>query len=259
MRRSSLVLLVLLLAACRAEAPREGARSPATGRTSDLSAARTDGCSQTRGQRPDTSIRLGTPAADRWRHAMARGAEYRCVVHPSLTLRLRLVGDTTHPSLDSIVVLPETESADVLQVLHREPGDAEMPLPYHTDVLSTFDLDADGFRDLLVGKFWGATGNRGYDVWRFDPVARRFVADSALSKMWNPSPIAGRRCVSTYSNSSARDNGTGVYCLHDGRWRLDSAEMNSWNRDSNSVTRSIMVRRGDTLVVVKTETRPDSM
>src|SRR5829696_418918 len=140
MRRSSLVLLVLLLAACRAEAPREGARSPATGRTSDLSAARTDGCSQTRGQRPDTSIRLGTPAADRWRHAMARGAEYRCVVHPSLTLRLRLVGDTTYPSLDSIVVLPEGESSDVIQVLHREPGNAEMPLPYHADALSTFDL-----------------------------------------------------------------------------------------------------------------------
>jgi len=259
MRRSSLVLLVLLLAACRAEAPREGARSPATGRTSDLSAARTDGCSQTRGQRPDTSIRLGTPAADRWRHAMARGAEYRCVVHPSLTLRLRLVGDTTYPSLDSIVVLPEGESSDVIQVLHREPGNAEMPLPYHADVLSTFDLDADGHRDLLVGKFWGATGNRGYDVWRFDPAARRFVADSALSKMWNPSPIAGRRCVSTYSNSSARDNGTGVYCLHDGRWRLDSAEMNSWNRDSNSVTRSIMVRRGDSLVLLKSETRPDSL
>ena len=259
MRRSFLILLALVLDACRAEAPRKGLRSPDTVRTSDLSFARTDGCVQTQGQRPDTTIDLGTPAAEQWRHAMARGAEYRCVVHPSLTLRLRLVGDTIYPSLDSIVVLPEGESAEVVQVLHRERGEAEMPLPYHTDVLSTFDLDADGHRDLLVGKFWGATGNRGYDVWRFDPAARRFVADSALSKMWNPSPIAGRPCVSTSSNSSARDSGRGVYCLHDGAWRLDSAETNTWNRDSNSVTRSVMVRRGDSLVLLKSETRPDSL
>ena len=218
-----------------------------------------DGCSQTRGQRPDTSIELGTPAIDRWRLAMARGAEYRCVVHQSLTLRLHLLGDTAARSLDSVLVLPEGESTNVLQVLHRDPGEAEMPLPYHTDVLSTFDLDADGYRDLLVGKFWGATGNRGYDVWRFDPAARRFVADGELSTLWNLRPIAGRRCVSSSSNSSARDDGMGVYCLHDGKWRLDSLETNTWNRDSNTVRHEVLARRGDTLVVVKTGTRPDSM
>ena len=190
---------------------------------------------------------------------MARGAEYRCVVHPSLTLRLRLLGDTASPSLDSVLVLPEGESTNALQVLHRESGDAEMPLPYHTGILSTIDLDADGYRDLLVGKFWGATGNRGYDVWRFDPAARRFVADGELSKLWNPSPIAGRRCVSTSSNSSARDDGMGVYCMHDGKWRLDSLETNTWNRDANTVTHEVMARRGDSLVLLGRETRPDSM
>ena len=126
-----------------------------------------------------------------------------------------------------------------------------------SETLNAFDLDADGYRDILVGKFWGATGNRGYDAWRFDPSTRRFVADTALSAMWNPNPIAGRRCVST-SNTSARDDGMGVHCLHDGQWRLNSIETNTWNRDSNSVTHEVIVRRGDSLVLVKRETRPDS-
>src|SRR5919112_1076316 len=146
MHRPTLALLTLVLYACRPESPPENVRKAAhSTRVPDFTAATHDGCVQTNGQRPDTTIRLGTPAAERWRRAMARGAEYRCVVHPSLTLRLRLIGDTTWPSLDSVVVLPESGSARPLQVLHRELGEAEMPLPYHTDVLTTMDLDADGY------------------------------------------------------------------------------------------------------------------
>jgi hypothetical protein len=260
MHRPTLALLTLALWACRPASPPESTRKAAhTTNAPDFTDATHDGCVQTDGQRPDTTISLGTPGAERWRRAMAHGAAYRCVVHPSLTLRLRLVGDTTGPTLDSLIVLPDSDSAGALQVLHREPGEAEMPEPYHTDVVTTMDMDADGYRDLVVGKFWGATGNRGYDVWRFDPTGRRFVADSELSKMWNPNPIAGRRCVSTSSNSSAPDDGKGVYCLRNGEWHLDSLEMNSWIRDSSSVRHTIMVRRGDSLVVVKAETRPDSM
>jgi hypothetical protein len=217
-----------------------------------------DGCRQTGGQRPDTTIRIGTDAADAWRKATARGVTYSCAIHPTLELHLAVAGDTAPPSIDSVVVsLDGTGSA--LQVLHREPGEAETPLPHHTDLLRAVDLDADGYRDLLLGKFWGATGNRGYDVWRFDASTRRFVADSALSEMWDPAPVPGRPCVRTHSHSSARDDGNGLYCLYAGRWRLDSAEINHWNRDSSTVTREILARRGDSLVVVERTTRPDSL
>jgi len=102
MDRPTLVLLTLVLYACRPASPPENTRTGApTMRAPDFTAATYDGCIQTDGQRPDTTIRLGTPGAERWRRAMAHGAEYRCVVHPSLTLRLRLVGDTAGPSLDS--------------------------------------------------------------------------------------------------------------------------------------------------------------
>jgi hypothetical protein len=220
--------------------------------------ATADGCRQIEGQRPDTTFDIVASSADAWRRAVARGIEYSCVIDGSLTLRFVVAGDTSSPSLDSVVVRADSASPHVLQVLHRD-RDAEMPLPYHSDVLRAIDLDADGHRDIAVGRFWGATGNRGYEIWRYDPVARRFVVDSALSQIWNPNPVRGRACVSSTSNSSARDDEMGMYCLRSGRWILDSAESNTWIRDSHRVRHDIRARRGDSLVLLKSEARPDSM
>ena len=219
-----------------------------------------EGCRQTRGQRPDTAIRLGSAAAAAWERAFARGgAEYACEIHSSVAFRIVAAIDTVHPRIDSVLVFAPLDSIRPRQVLHREPGAAETPAPYHTDVVRAIDLDADGWRDLLVGKFWGATGNRGYDIWRYEPASRRFIADSVLSALRNPTPIPGRACVATRSTSSARDDAMGVHCLRAGRWHLDSLVTNSWNRDSSTVTREILARRGDSLVLLRRETSPDEL
>jgi hypothetical protein len=254
------LILLLSLAACRAAPPpRDSARAAdASHLVADFDAT-ADGCRQTRGPRPDSSIDIGSEAQNAWRRAFARGAEYACTIHPTLTLRIVIAGDTEPPSLDSLIVLSARDSGPALQVLHRELGEAEMPLSHVTDVVRTIDLDADGWRDLLVGKFWGATGNRGYDVWRFDPATRRFVADSALSQTWDPIPVPGRPCVATHSHTSVLDDASAVHCLHAGRWRLDSAEVNTWHRRAHTVVREVFARRGDSLVVVRTTTRPDSL
>jgi hypothetical protein len=215
-----------------------------------------DGCVQTKGTRPDTSLTIGSEAAERWQRALARGAEYRCLITPQMQMRVVLVSDTTLPSLDSLLVFASDESIRPSQVLSVESAD--LPQPYIPDLLRAVDVDADGYRDLMMGTSWGATGNTAYAVWRFDPRTRRFAEDTVLSTMFNPSPVAGRPCVTTYSNSSARDDGSGLYCLRDGRWMLDSMERHEWDRTANAVVHTIAVRRGDSLVTVKRETVPDS-
>jgi hypothetical protein len=252
-------LFAMTLFGCHAERAREPERRVTDGSPpASVGGMATDGCRQVAGQRPDTAIRIGTPAADEWRRRAAAGITYACAINPALDLRIVVAGDTGAPSLDSVVVFASDDSIQPLQLLYRVAGDAEMPLPHFTDVVRTIDLDADGWRDLLVGRFWGATGNSGYDVWRFDPSSRRFVADSILSNLVNPAPVPGRPCVSTYSNSSAVDDDMGVHCLHAGRWRLDSAESHTWLRDSNAIRHDVMARRADSLVIVHSETKRDT-
>jgi hypothetical protein len=253
------LIFLLPFAACRVASPRsDSVQATDTARPAAASDATTDGCRQTRGPRPDSSLHIGSAAQDAWQRAFARGAEFSCTIHPTLALRIIIAGDTEPPSLDSLIVLPERDSGPALQVLHREP-EAEMPLAFVKDMVRAIDLDADGWRDLIVGKFRGATGNRGYDVWRFDQASRRFAADSTLSTLWDPNPVRGRPCVSTHSHSSVIDGERGVHCLHAGRWLLDSAEVDSWQRPTHTVVHEVFARRGDSLVIVRSTTRPDSM
>jgi hypothetical protein len=257
-RRRLIVAVLCLAAACRADAPRALADSgAAVGAAIGAAADTTDGCRQTAGVRPDTSIVIGTERSDAWRRAYASGVEFRCAVNATIAVRIAIAGDTSIPSLDSIVVRPES-GAHPAQVI-RLGSDMELPMPYAIDALQAIDLDADGHRDLMLGRSWGATGNTSYSIWRFDPQLQRFAADTALSSMVNPRPMLGRPCVMTSSNSSVRDDGRGMFCLRGGEWRLDSLESNTWDRAAGTVINEVRVRRGDSLVLVRRETRPDSM
>ena len=256
--RASLAILLLAVGACRADSGRDSARV-----ATDVPVARTassdtsDGCQQIGGQRPDTTIAPGSADAQTWQRSFARGTAYRCVVDPTLTLRLVLAGDTTAPSLDSIRVLMDP-GGEPIQLLRLGP-EADMPMPYTLDVLRAVDLDADGDRDLLLGTSWGATGNTAYAVWRFDAASRRFVGDSVLSTLSSLRPVPGRPCITTSYKSSAVDGGSGLYCLHGGRWQLDSAETTTWDRDARTIVQERRARRGDSLVLLDRATRPDSM
>jgi hypothetical protein len=259
MLRRTILATLTLTAACAGDAPREASQTPGDTAAHGLVVADTiDGCEQTSGTRPDTSIALGSEAAERWARSLARGAEYRCVITPSTTMRFVIVGDTIIPGFDSILVYASAPATKPVQVLSLQAQMGEMPAPFIPNLLQAVDLDADGHRDLMMGTSWGATGNTAYAVWRYDPLAHRFAADTALSSMFNPAPVPGRACVTSYSNSSARDDGTGLFCLRDGRWMLDSADEHEWDRQANAVIHTIRARRGDSLVVLKRETLPDS-
>jgi len=250
--RCVVVALVLSCVACReTRSAHDSARAAAP--PIDTVA----GCRQTAGVRPDTGIGVGSDAAERWQRTLARGVEFSCVIAPGTRMRFVVAGDTSLPSVDSIAVYADAASRRPLQVLSLEEPSTDLPQPYITDYLSAIDLDADGYGDLMLGASWGATGNTSYLVWRFDPRARRFVSDSVLSSVFNPEPVRGRPCIHSFSNSSARDDERALYCLRAGRWQIDSLEQHVWDREHDVVVHSIHARRGDSLVVVKSETVRD--
>jgi hypothetical protein len=256
MRRA---LVVLALLACGGEQARDGTRDSSAPGATVVAPDTGDGCHLTRGTRPDTGIHPGDAAAERWRRSYARGTEYYCRIHATMpATRFIVAGDSAIPQLDSVLVFADSLSLRPMQTM---PFDAEMemPSPWNGSVLHAVDLDNDGYRDLLVGKFWGATGNTFYYVWRFNPASRRFVIDSALTDVSNPRSVPGRACVRTHSNTSARDDASSLLCLRTGRWIMDSAEVNTWDRKANVVMHEVHARQGDSLVVVRRETRADSM
>lgn len=217
-----------------------------------------DGCVQTSGQRPDTTITFRDSIRwPDWRLAFARGREYRCVVSPTLpAFRLVVFGDTASGQ-DSLVIIPDTAHATPIQTIALGP-EFDTPNPWDTDALRMFDIDIDGFADLIVGKSWGATGNTNYGIWMFDPAARRFVVDTSLDEAAFVNVIRGRPCIWTSWNTSVHDDSGGMFCRRGGRWILDSTVSHTWDRKTDHVIETIEIRRGDSMVVVKSRPVPDT-
>jgi hypothetical protein len=257
---SLLVLSATALAIAGCENHRANARasaSPGGTTTANTSPEQRDACRQTGGQFPDTSIHIGDTADSSWRRSFARGAEYRCVIHPALpAVRVLIAGDSTATALESLVILSDSAAAFPAQ---RLVIDGDIPAPSRTDVVRMLDLDADGYNDLLVGNSWGATGNTTYDIWRYNPLAHQFMKDGELSDTFNPSPVAGSACVHTHSNSSVADGEAARLCLRGGHWLTDSSETTTWDREAHVIVRERRARRKDSLVVVERTVRPDSV
>jgi hypothetical protein len=251
-----LVFIAATLTACSADGNQQKtgdgtSRSQATGDT-------TKGCVQTRGQGPDSTIRIDdTTRWNAWKRAVRRGREYRCVVNGSLpAFRVAVLGDSISGP-DSIVFTPDAPRARPTQTIALT-ADFDAPGPHATDALRMLDLDTDGFADLLVGKSWGATGNTVYAVWMFDSRTRRFVVDSSMPNTPFAKMVPGRPCVWSKWNTSAYDDSNAMYCRRDGRWILDSVVDHTNDRKNKVVIERFYSRRGDSMVVVKTAVRPDT-
>jgi hypothetical protein len=119
--------------------------------------------------------------------------------------------------------------------------------------LYTEDFDGDGVRELLVRSFEGGTGNFGYHAWRFDTTSRRFTKDTVISKMASPAHMPGRPCVRESWNSSIHDRSGSVSCFLAGRWVDVWQSETHYDEKSKVVRRSLAVRIGDSLRVVRSD------
>jgi hypothetical protein len=108
-------------------------------------------------------------------------------------------------------------------------------------------------RELLVRSFEGATGNSGYEAWRFDIASRHFAKDTVISKMRSPVHMAGRPCVRESWNTSVRDRSGLVECFVAGRWVDVWRSETRYDEKTKMVRRTLAVRIGDSLRVVRSD------
>jgi hypothetical protein len=141
----------------------------------------------------------------------------------------------------------------------REPLqtiELDLPEPFRSNRVNLFteDFDADGLRELLVASFEGATGNFGYQAWRYDVASRHFSRDSSISAMASPVHLTGRPCVRQSWNTSAYDHSGLVECFRAGRWVTMWRSGTRSDPKSKVVRRYLEVRVGDSLRVVRSDT-----
>ena len=99
-------------------------------------------------------------------------------IHPSLPLYtikpvfdIDIVGELTVYRAGSVA---RWQTLDECEVIDSPPKGERW--------LKTEDLNFDGFEDLLLLAWWGATGNQSWCVWLFDPPSGKFryVRDFSL-------------------------------------------------------------------------------
>jgi hypothetical protein len=167
--------------------------------------------------------------------------------------RLTLDADTAFDFVKALRV----EGLGATQVVTTADGEAP---PLWTRYFFALDYDGDGYRDLAVLSFWGATGNRGYTIYRFDSTSSRFVHDSVLSNEGNPEPEPGRRCVRSHSvgGMAGGIRHEATHCWSGDRWLTMRLEDRDWNDSLGAFIREVRQRRGDSLVRVRVDTVRDS-
>jgi hypothetical protein len=168
-------------------------------------------------------------------------------------IRLTLVADTAYDFVRELRV----DGPGAPQVFTTRDADAP---PIWTRYFFALDFDGDGYRDLALMSFWGATGNRGYDIYRYDSTASRFVYDSVLSVEGNPEPEPGRRCVRSHSvgGMAGGIRREATLCRLRDRWVTTRVERQDWNDSLGAFLRVVRQRRGDSLALVRVDTVRDS-
>lgn len=182
----------------------------------------------------------------------------RMVVHPSLpAVRLRLFGDD-YGAVFRIDVFDEGKRAVVARLLDpREANLRGARLGGGLPIVRFADLNFDGSQDIMLLDWAGATGNKGYVVWLFDPGSRRFVFSHELTGPSNVEPHPEDRTLTTFATGGA----AGTIC--DGeryRW-VDNRPVlvrqvsQDWDDKTKAYVRVIREPEQGRLVIVRREAR----
>lgn len=194
-----------------------------------------------------------------------------CSAPGATALPLVVLADTTvtvtvHASLPAyhVTLIHDVESGVVRRILITR-GDEEDPIqslteypepepaPGGRDDFGTVDFNFDGYQDLRLLAMSGATGNRAYLCWLFDPKSGKFSFERSLLDLGNPKPDPKTRTISTRSTGgmAGKVYTEGAYAWKAGALALVRRERQVWNEARKAFDRFHEERANDTLAVVR--------
>ena len=159
---------------------------------------------------------------------------YRLALRDDLVVEL----ETTEPDIYEASSLWITtkisifRSGEVTPRMVLEAQTTETP-PAGLPGLTAADYDGDGYRDLEVLDWWGATGNEGYRVFLYDPEAELFTLSTLYDGGGEPD---GSGCVHTHSNGGHAGMifSASYACPRDGRLAPVSTFSQTYDKESDA-------------------------
>ena len=127
------------------------------------------------------------------------GLVCRFTIHPQLPPYIfYLIGNPARNIIDRIEVVSSRENATRQTLAVGADILPESP-PRGAPFFSVRDVNFDGYADMQMIVWWGATGNTGYAYWLFDSSNGTFVYNNDLSTLSNPTPHPETQTITTHS------------------------------------------------------------
>lgn len=228
--RSRDLRAVLLLSAAIAAALVARAGAPASG-DADAAKVRQVGCEQ---------LPYAGAALESASHEDVRGGRVcRYRIHADLPVfTFRLLADPARNVIERIEVR-RGEDAAPFQTLRADMDD---PAPRGGELFTATDINSDGYLDVRLLAWWGATGNKGHQYWLFAPDSGTFVECPALRDLSNAEADAATRTVSTRYNGghAGKIYGRERYTFaQDGALELVYEDSQDWNAAEKCYVRKV--------------------
>lgn len=137
-----------------------------------------------------------------------------------------------------------------LQHLEGCDFDSMQPPPRGNYWFHTDDYNFDGYQDIFLMTWWGATGNFGGCIWLFNPKTGLFEYSKEFSDLDIRDVDPSTKTVSSIGNSSAADWHTERYAVKNNHPVLLWSEAQSFNDASGKDHCKIDERRNGKMVTV---------
>ena len=179
-----------------------------------------------------------------------RGAEFSLTIHPDLPkYHFHLIGNKKDNVVERIEI-QQGEEPRIIQTLATPENSMSESPPKGSEYFKTEDLNFDGYQDVMLLNWWGATGNTGYFVWIFNPSEKKFFFSKEFSEVSNPKSLPETREVATTSvgGMAGRVHDFGRYRWIDGKPTLVWEEHQDWLEKERCFVKVIKERRGCEMV-----------